>query len=441
MPVGTPIVYAPDAVARRVNRLVYPEFITKPTVFHLFGDDLTEFIFYKKRIGSGFAHREIKLNDAPVAVDKHVPGPVAMVQSNAMPTATVVEINPVYLCHDTAKINGTITFYEVLPVWVLLLLLCMTNQAAYRQFSALAPDLPLFLQPWYLDAVCVGGVWDAVLVEKGGRIVAALPYFIKKKLFWRYIAMPQLCKFLGPYLLPEFRNLDQETRFYEALLEQLPKDLAAFQQDMNYEVTNWLPFYWRGYQQSTRYSYTLSLDKPEAALRQNISKNYRKKIRDAQKLLRVSSELPFAELQRLLELSFARQGLASPLNATFFQTVYDALVAHNCCKLLFAIDRATGKTHSAALLAWDDTSAYYLASGDDPLLRASGSALLLKWEAILFAKNELELPVFDFEGSMIRAIEVGRRDFGATQKPYFRIQREWSLAWRWAKRLTRKGGH
>ena len=436
-PVVASIVDAPDAVARRVNRLVYLKFIPKTAIFHFFGDDLTEFILYKKGIGFGFTDREINLDDTFIAMNQQMPCPVAMVQSNAMLTATVVEVNPVHLCHDTAKINGTITFYKVLLIRALLLSFCMTNQAAYRLFAATAPDLPLFLQPWYLDAVCQGGVWDAVLVEKGGRTVAAMPYFLKKKLFWRYIAMPQLCKFLGPYLLPEFRNLDQETRLYEALLEQLPKGLAAFQQDMNYSLTNWLPFYWRGFQQSTRYSYILSLDQPETEILRNISKNYRKKIRAASELLSVSSQLPLAELQRLLDLSFARQGLASPLSATFFQRVYEALVAHNCCKLFFALDTAKGTTHSGALLAWDGTSAYYLASGDDPALRASGSALLLKWEAILFAKNELKLPVFDFEGSMIRAIEVGRRDFGATQKPYFRIQREWSLLWRWAKRLTR----
>lgn len=313
----------------------------------------------------------------------------------------------------------------------------MTNQDLYRKFALDAPDLPLFLQPWYLDAVCEGGQWSAAMMQKGEKTVAVLPYFLKQKLGWRYVAMPQLCKFMGPYLLPAYRNLNDETQLYEALLAQLPQGLAAFEQDFNYSVGNWLPFYWQGFRQSTRYSYVLSLEQTEEALFRNISKNYRQKIRAAENKLKVSADLPLAELQRLLSLSFARQGLSAPISERFLSQVHDALAAHQSCRLFFAIDPLNQDVHSAALLAWDKHSAYYLVSGDDPALRASGSALLLKWEAILFAKNTLQLPIFDFEGSMIRAIEIGRRDFGAQQRPYFRLQREWSRIWAWGKFLFR----
>jgi hypothetical protein len=76
-------------------------------------------------------------------------------------------------------------------------------------------------------------------------------------------------------------------------------------------------------------------------------------------------------------------------------------------------------------------------SGDDPQLRSSGSALLLKWTAVMYAKKTLNLHTFDFEGSMIRAIEAGRRDFGARQIPYFRIRKEWSVIWKIGKWLFR----
>ncbi len=314
----------------------------------------------------------------------------------------------------------------------------MTNQESYRQFAASAPDMPLFMQPWYLDAVCQNGVWDAALLEKGGRVVAALPYFLKEKFIWRYVAMPQLCKFMGPYLLPEFRNLNDETRLYEALLEHLPKGLAAFEQDTNYSLSNWLPFFWRGFRQSTRYSYTLALDAPEESLFEHISKAYRKKILKAGQQLEIRSDLPLDELLRLIGLSFSRQGLGLPYSPAFFEGLYHTLAGNNCCRLFFAVDPKTGNTHSAALLVWDSQSAYYLASGDDPDLRHSGSALLLKWEAIRFAKNTLQVPVFDFEGSMIRAIEIGRRDFGAQQRPYFRLQKEWSWWWRLGKFMRQR---
>jgi hypothetical protein len=362
---------------------------------------------------------------------------VAVVQANAMPTPLVVKINPVDLCHCVEKINQTKSFCSVLPWGVLHLFFTMTNQAVYRSFAAGAPDLPLFLEPWYLDAVCAEGVWDVALVEKEGRIVAAWPYFLKKKWCWVYVAMPRLCKFLGPYLLPEYRNLNGETRLYEALMVQFPTGLAAFQQDLNYSVANWLPMYWRGFRQTTRYSYTLSLASSEVSIFENISRNYRQKIRAAEAKLVVVSDRPVSELLRLVVLSFARQGLPAPLTSDFFTRLYEVLESRGCCRLFFAVDPTSGAVHSGALLAWDSGSAYYLVSGDDPVLRASGSALLLKWEAIRYAKNVLKAPVFDFEGSMIRAIETGRRDFGAQQKPYFRVQCEWSPVWRWRKCMVR----
>jgi hypothetical protein len=313
----------------------------------------------------------------------------------------------------------------------------MTSQDHYRTFASTAPDLPLFLQPWYLDAVCEEGRWDAALAYKGEQLVAVLPYYLKRKFHWKYVAMPRLCKFMGPYILPKFRHLNEETHLFESLIGQLPKQLSAFEQDVNYAVVNWLPFYWAGFRQSTRYSYVLDLNLSESELYEQISKNYRQKIKAAKEKLMVSTGHSLLELQRLVALSFARQGLAAPFTPKFLEGLYDALNSHHSCQLFFAVDPDNQAVHSAALLAWDKQSAYYLLSGDDPSLRASGSAILLKWEAILFAKNTLHLPVFDFEGSMIRSIEIGRRDFGAQQRQYFRLQKEWSKWWALGKWLWR----
>ncbi len=306
------------------------------------------------------------------------------------------------------------------------------HQDLYRQFAAQTPDLPLFLQPWYLDEVCINGIWDAALVQKNGRVVAALPYFLKQKMGWRYVTMPPFCKQMGPFLAPEFRQTDWEIKLYEALIQELPVGLAAFEQNFHYSVHNWIPFYWQGFRQTTLYSYVIPLERSAEELFQQISKNYRQKIRAAAQTLQVLHNLPLQELHRLIGLSFSRQGLDSPLSLSFLEKLYSVLQARQCAQLFFATD-ASGAVHSASMLVWDKQSAYYLMSGDDPALRQSGAAVLLKWKAILYAKNELKLPLFDFEGSMIRGVEQGRRDFGAQQKPYFRIAKEWSMIWKWGK--------
>lgn len=308
----------------------------------------------------------------------------------------------------------------------------------YRQFCRTAPpDFPVFMQDWYLDAVCADGRWAPLIWEEAGRVVAVWPLFFKKKGPWEYVAMPLMGKMMGPYLLPECRKLSKEMRILEGLLGQLPTDLAAFQQDFNYTNTNWLPFYWQGFQQTTRYSYLLPLQKPETELWAGISNDYRRKIKKAAEIVTVRSDLPLEELLRVCGLSFRRQELAFPLSLEYFQKIHHAFTLHQCARCFFAVDKISGVVHSAAYLVWDKGSAYYLLGGDDPALRASGSGILLQWSAIQYARDVLHLPLFDFEGSMIKSVEKGRRDFGAVQKPYFRIRKEWSALWKWGKFLFR----
>lgn len=293
------------------------------------------------------------------------------------------------------------------------------------------------MQDWYLDAICTDGTWDAIVLKESGNIVAVWPFFLKKKLWWEYVAMPLLGKMMGPYLLPECRNLSRQMNLLEQMIGQLPSTLAAFQQDFNYTLTNWLPFYWNGFQQTTRYSYCLDLQQPESTLWKNISNSYRKKIAKATEKVNVCSDHPVDELYRLCQLSFTRQGIPFPLSNARLQHIHDVFTQNKSGRSFFAVDKTTGALHSASFLVWDQQAAYYLMAGDDPQLRSSGSGVLLQWKAIQFTQQELKLPLFDFEGSMIKAVEQGKRDFGAYQRPYFRIRKEWSPLWRWGKIIWR----
>lgn len=312
----------------------------------------------------------------------------------------------------------------------------MSNKDAYRDFCQSAPGLPLFLHDWYLDAVCTGGEWDAAVVRKGETVVGVLPYFLKQKFLWRYVAMPPLAKMMGPFLLPEYRTPRRETPLLNDLIEQLPP-LAAFEQDFNYTAANWLPFYWRGFRQTTRYSYTLPLSNI-GELRDNLAPDYRNnKLPKAARQVKVHTGDDLELFYRVHNGSFRRQGLAAPFSFAFIQRLDQALAARRAREIFWASDLKTGAIHSAAYLAWDKQSAYYLMAGDDPGLRASGAGILVAWEAIRYTLETLELPVFDFAGSMIQPIERVRRQFGAMQKPYFRVQREWSPLWKAGKTLFR----
>lgn len=313
----------------------------------------------------------------------------------------------------------------------------MNHRDAYTRFCDTAPDLPLFMQPWYLDAVCEGGIWDAAMVVKGGHVVAVWPYFMKKKWGWRYVAMPPLARMMGPYLLPEWRTTRKESSLLEELINLLPGGLAAFEQDFNYTVQNWLPLYWRGFRQTTRYSYFLEINDLDATW-QNIAPDYRnQKIPKAQELVEVTADGSLDDFLEIHDQSYERKGLDPPVSYELMSRLDEALSTRNQRAIFFARDRNNGAIHSVAYLIWDHQSAWYLMAGDDPALRQSGAGVLLTWEAIRYTAEVLRLPVFDFAGSMIRPIERVRRQFGAVQKPYFRVRKEWSPVWKLGKILLR----
>ena len=66
----------------------------------------------------------------------------------------------------------------------------MNNKKAYTRFCKQHPGLPVFAQPWYLDSTCLEGTWNVVLEQSDTEVIAAWPYFLKKKGPFKYITMP-----------------------------------------------------------------------------------------------------------------------------------------------------------------------------------------------------------------------------------------------------------
>ncbi len=308
----------------------------------------------------------------------------------------------------------------------------MHSKSMYQAFCQSEPELPIFMQPWYLNAVCQKGNWEVVCVQRGGQVVAALPYYLVRKGPFRYIGMPWLTKMMGPYVTRSFRKSPKLQRMVKELIEQLPK-VAAFHQNFHYAITDWLPFYWKGYRQTTMYSYVLAPLNNLDDVYKGIHSDYRNnKIKKARSIVRVTSNRSLEDFYRVQTMSFTRQGKPFAIPFSFLKKYDAAMEPHQCRKLFFAVDEQE-RIHSVVYLLWDNQSAYYLMAGDDPALRSSGAGILLVWEAIQYAQKELGLDRFDFQGSMIPAIEKVRRKFGARQAPYFRVWKEDSVLLRLAR--------
>lgn len=294
----------------------------------------------------------------------------------------------------------------------------------YRKLCREEETIPVFSKDWWLDAVCGENNWDVVLVEKDGKIVASLPYKSVKKWGFSLLNMPLLTQKLGPWIYypgqqSEYARLGYEKELLTELISKLPR-FAYFNQRFNYTITNWLPFYWKGFSQTTMYTYYIpDISNPEAAVEQ-FSSMKKRNIRKAEKLVEIKQDLTATAFYEHYQYCLSKQKKEILYSADFFQRIYSAAYANNSGKIFYAVN-AGGKVESALFVIWDASSAYYLTYSIDPDYRANGSPALLVKKAIEFLSGKTRR--FDFEGSMIESVESSYRQFGTIQVPYSQVRK------------------
>ena len=294
----------------------------------------------------------------------------------------------------------------------------------YKQLCKGEPSIPIFSKNWWLDAVCDDS-WDVCLVEKGGDVIAAMPYVREQRYGMTILTHPPLTQTLGPWLQKsqaKYSNrLGQEKDLLTELITQLP-EFAHFHQNWHFSQTNWLPFYWQSFEQTTRYTYRLPDLSDMDAVWSSFSENIRREIRKASNRfrLRVRTDLGVDDFLELNMQTFERQGMLPPYSPNFIRHLDEACLRNNARQIFIAEDEQ-GQRHAGVYIVWDEQSAYYLMGGGDPKLRTSGATSLCMWAAIQFAATKTKS--FDFEGSMIEAVERFFRAFGAIQTPYFSLSK------------------
>jgi lipid II:glycine glycyltransferase (peptidoglycan interpeptide bridge formation enzyme) len=278
----------------------------------------------------------------------------------------------------------------------------------------------IFQEPWWLDAVA-GSAWQSLEVSHGGEIVARMPIVLRRKFGFAIIRQPPLTPILGPWIRPSCasaaRRMTQENRLLNDIIDHLPR-WDYFEASFHHRVTNWLPFYWRGFEQTTRYTYVLDQISDLEKVWWHCQENVRRNIRKAQRKLQIRTDLRLNHLLDLVEATFRRQARGLPFGRELMQRI-DAACSQRDARRMFFAEDAQGRIHAALYLVVDENFAYYLLGGADPELRESGAQNLLLWEAIRCASG-MGLK-FDFEGSMVEPIERVFRAFGARQVPYLHV--------------------
>lgn len=302
----------------------------------------------------------------------------------------------------------------------------MTPKEKYRQLCKNEKTIPIFSKDWWMDAVCGEDNWDVLIVEKGGEIVASMPVYIKQKYRLKYITQPKLTQTNGIHIrYPENqkyeKKLSYEKEVMNEIIDQLEElNVAYYQQNFHYSITNWLPFYWRGFGQTTRYTYVIEDLRDIDKVFKNFGHSKRKNIRKAGTEVEVKFDLDSKSFYENHKMTLAKRNSIINYSYELFKRMYDISYNNDAGKTIYALDK-NGDIHSALFIIWDDISAYDLISTIDPDYTSSSSSDLLVYEAVKFVSDKTNK--FDFEGSMIEGVENSFRRFGTVQKPYFTISK------------------
>ena len=302
----------------------------------------------------------------------------------------------------------------------------MTDKEQYRRICDEHPEIPLFLQHWWMEAVCADKQWDVLLYRNGeGEVQAVMPFLIGKKLWMRYILMPQLTQFNGVwYLKNSFKNENERLSFEKKVCTYFAERLKAlhisyFCQNFSPRITNWLPFFWQGYKQTTRYTYQIqNADNPDVVFANMDKKRQQTKILNLQDKYTVCYDLAPDVFYDFHAQYWQSRGGEELLPKDFVLRLCSEAVSRNQ-GVIAGLKDLDGNLLAAYFVACDDTTAYALMSAYDRQRNEHGMTALLVWNIIKHLSDRIQ--VFDFEGSMDENVEYSFRYYGTKQVPYFQI--------------------
>ena len=304
----------------------------------------------------------------------------------------------------------------------------MSPKERYRELcEAEGHRIPIFQQYWWMETVCAGKQWDVALAtDDNGRLLAALPYLIRKRFGMRYILQPQLTQFSGPYFLTpadmsDRRRIDFEHNACSKLIDQLESlHLAYFFQRFSPTVTDWLPFYWRGYKQTTRYTYRIDdiSDTEKVFDAFDRTKERQRRIRRIAEQYTVDTSISSETFTKFHADYWHSRGQQDVTPPELMKRVIDTATTRNQ-GLTIGLRDSEGKLAAAWFAVYDSNCAHALLSAKAPDEQSADVSALLIWRMI--EALSIRSAAFDFEGSMEPSLEYFYRSFGARQVPLMEV--------------------
>ncbi len=290
--------------------------------------------------------------------------------------------------------------------------------------------VPVFMQPWWLDAVCAS--WNVALARKGDVITGAWAYPVEQKLRVALLRNPVMTPYLGPQVFYptdiKERNRDNfEHETVSELLKQLPAAKVwhlAMQPNMKQAGI----FKSHDLEPQVQQTFLIDLQADEQALLANMKESTRRNIKAGDKELEITNEPALlSDLYRFNKATLARKGKQAAYTNKSLQQIMDACLANSCTSLWVA--KKDGIIKGIVWHLWDEQCSYYLTGSQNPDAESNSAMASLLWHAIKEAKKKGHRS-FDLEGSMDQGVERFFRSFGGERALYMVLVKNDSLLWK-----------
>lgn len=299
------------------------------------------------------------------------------------------------------------------------------DAALWDSFADASPQGTVFHLSAFLKCVAgeAGKLYFLACV-RDKDILGGMPVYELARAGRKKIVHPPLTPWMG-VCYKDFSSMRYEGRMgleksvSSLLAKYISEHYDYFCQNFHYAFTDWQPFMWENFMQTTRYTYVVKNTETDLdAVWKGVNDKTRNSIRKAGKN-GVSIRAGMAqEFLKINKMTFDRKKMSMPYSDEIVLALEAELKPRGLCDIILAED-GDGNIHAGAFIVHDRRSAYYLLGGMNPEHSRSQAMSLLLWESI--KKTCAENKCFDFEGSDVPALELYFRSFGAQQTPYFLI--------------------
>lgn len=323
----------------------------------------------------------------------------------------------------------------------------MTNKEQYAAFCEQHPEMPIMMQPWWLDAVCAGKHWDVLLFTRQEikakcqeiEIVAAMPYLLRKRLGYKFIVMPQMTMFGGVWVTDEVQESPDMQKCLAKLIAKRLREMKVAYYEQKFTVGNPIPELLGKRQMRCTERVTYRIDDLSSIedVEDSFSKNKKRQLRKAEGL-QVDYDMTAEEFyrfhtdcmrERKRKLTYSREFLlvlerkARRAGQSAFIRITTTTPAVETSTAATETNTAAAqepKTVAAAFVVWDKNYLYYLIPAYLPSAADTGASARLADEAIRLAKEKGLR--FDFEGGNDDAgIANHYKQFGAQTVTYHSV--------------------